>query len=117
MLLIMIPSFKSVFDTTYLDSFHVAASTRVGNNLGAAKPELARVAAYVSPTLALCKYGIQYFIFNLLHFFFPNYLCHTSIIFVIIVITIFIILLVFLNQFLSFILFLFYQHQFFLRFH
>jgi len=33
-------------------SFHVAASTRVGNNMGAGLPDLAKIAAYTSPSLA-----------------------------------------------------------------
>ena len=38
----------------FLFSFHVAASTRVGNSLGADQPVRARMAACVSPALTLC---------------------------------------------------------------
>ena len=35
-------------------SLHVAASTRVGNALGAGRPEIARMAAWTAPILAFC---------------------------------------------------------------
>ena len=43
-------------------SFHVAASTRVGNNLGAGRPDCAKIAGYVSPSLALGKYCIVLYV-------------------------------------------------------
>ena len=45
-----------------LYSFHVAASTRVGNNLGAGRPDCAKIAGYVSPSLALGKYCIVLYV-------------------------------------------------------
>ena len=51
---ILLPFFIFLCTSTFLFSFHVAASTRVGNSLGADQPDRARMAACVSPALTLC---------------------------------------------------------------